>query len=146
MVGLWRPEAVDAGDARHNDHVVSLKERAGGGVAHLVDLFVNQCILFDIGVRGGDVGLGLIVIVVTHEEFDRIVREEFLEFAVELGSQCLVVRDDECGFLHLLDHIGHGEGFSRAGDPQENLMRKPLKDALAKHFDGLRLVALRFKV
>jgi len=37
-----------------------------------------------------DVGFGLIVVVVTHEEFDRIVREEFLEFAVELAANVLL--------------------------------------------------------
>jgi len=115
VVSLWRPKAIDAGDAGNDDDIVSLKERPGGGVAHLIDLFIDLRVLLDIRIGGGDIGFGLIVIVITDEEFDRILRKEVFEFAVKLGGQGLVVRDDQRGLLDPLDHIGHGEGLSGAG-------------------------------
>src|SRR5438445_13728177 len=38
----------------------SLEERAGRGVAHLVDLLVPRGVLLDVGVAPGDVRLGLV--------------------------------------------------------------------------------------
>ena len=90
MVGLGRAQAVDAGDRGHDDHVVAVEERAGGGVAHPVDGFVDGGVFFDIEVRLGHVGLGLVIIVVADEILHGVIREKFLELAVELGRQGLV--------------------------------------------------------
>ena len=49
-------------------------------MAHLVDGVVDGGILFYIGIRLRDIGLGLIVIVITDEILYRIVGKEFLEF------------------------------------------------------------------
>jgi hypothetical protein len=59
-------------------------------VAHPVDRLVGARLLLDVGVGAGDVGLGLVIIVVADEIFDRVVREEALELAVELGGEDLV--------------------------------------------------------
>jgi len=133
-IALAGADAVDAGDAGDDDDVAPFQERARGRVAHLVDLVVDGGILFDVGVRGGDVGLGLVVVVITDEILHGVVGEEGPEFVVELGGQRLVVGDDEGGALHALDDIGHGEGLPRTGDPQEDLVRRtiliPLHEAL----------------
>ena len=57
-----------------------------------VDLVVDERVLLDVGVRLGDVGLGLVVVVVGDEVLDRVLREERLELAVQLGGQRLVGR------------------------------------------------------
>ena len=51
--------------------------------------------LLDVGVGARHVGLGLVVVVVGDEVLDRVVGEEALELAVELGGQRLVGREDQ---------------------------------------------------
>ena len=55
-----------------------------------------------IGVGRGDVGLGLVVVVVADEVLHRVLREELLELAVELGRQGLVGGDDQGRAVQLL--------------------------------------------
>ena len=81
-IGLDRADAVDAGNRGHDDHIVALQQRPRGRVAHAVDGLVDLRFLLDIGVRAGDIGFGLVVIIIADKIFDGIVREETLEFAV----------------------------------------------------------------
>ena len=123
-----------------------VEERAGGGMAHPVDGLVDGGVFFDVEVGLGDVGLGLIIIVIADEILHRVVREELLELAVELGRQGLVGGQDQGGQIQLLDDVGHGEGLAGAGDPQEHLVGMPRLDAPQQLLDGLGLVALGLKI
>ena len=105
-------QAVDAADRGHDDHVPALRQPAGGAVAHAVDLVVDGAVLLDEGVRGGNVGFGLVVVVVGHEVAHGVVREELLELARQLGRQRLVVGDHQRGPVGLGDDVGHGEGLA----------------------------------
>ena len=105
-----------------DDDVVALQQRPRRRVAHAVDLLVDRAVLLDVGVGARDVGLGLVVVVVGDEVLDRVVREEALELAVELGGQGLVGRQDQRRALRRLDHLGHGEGLARAGDAEQHLV------------------------
>jgi len=119
---LGRAEAVDAGDARDDDHVAPADERACGRYPEALDLLVARRVLLDVGVARGNVGLGLVEVVVADEVLDRILREEALELRVELGRQCLVVADDEHRPLAPRDDVRHGEGLARTGNPDERLV------------------------
>ena len=110
-------------------------------VAHAVDLLVPRGVLLDVGVGAGDVGFGLVVVVVADEILDRVVREEALELAVELGGQGLVVGEDQGRPLGRLDDLGHGEGLAGAGDAQQHLVPLALLDARHQLGDGGGLVA-----
>ncbi len=121
-VGLDRADAVDARDRRDDDDVVTLEQRARRRVAHAVDLLVDRGFLLDVGVRPWDVRLWLVVVVVGDEILDRVVREERLELAVELGRQRLVGRQDQRRALRRLDHLGRGVGLARAGDAEQHLV------------------------
>ena len=101
VVGFGRAEAVDAGDGGDDDGVAAFEEAAGGGEAELVELFVDGGFFFDEEVAGGDVGFGLVVVVVGDEVLDGVVGEEVFELVVELGGEGLVVREDEGGALEL---------------------------------------------
>ncbi len=140
VVGLRRAQAVDARDTRHDEDVLTLEERIRRGEAQLVDLLVDGGVLLDVRVRGRDVGLGLVVVVVAHKEMDRVPGKEGLELAVELGSERLVVGHDEGGLLDVLHHVGHGEGLAGARDPEEDLLVGALPEVLDELFYGLRLV------
>jgi hypothetical protein len=91
-------------------------------VAHPVDRLVDRAFLLDIGVRPGHIGLGLVIVVIADEIFDRVVGEEVLELPVKLRGQDLVGRQDQRGALQLLDHLRHGEGLARAGDAKQHLI------------------------
>ena len=56
----------------------ALEQGPGRRVAHAVDLLVDERVLLDVGVRGRDVGLWLVVVVVADEVLDRVVWEELL--------------------------------------------------------------------
>ncbi|CTQ76901.1 hypothetical protein LAX5112_04743 [Roseibium alexandrii] len=142
-VGLDRADTVDAGDGGDDDDVVTLQQRAGGRVAHPVDLLVDRAFLLDIGVGTRDVGLRLVIVVVGDEILDRIVREETLELAIKLGRQRLVRRQDQRRALGALDDLRHGVGLARAGDPEQHLGLLAGRDATHKFGNRGRLVALR---
>jgi hypothetical protein len=110
-------------------------------VAHLVNVVIDQGVLLDIRVGRGDIGLGLIIVIITDEKFDGVLRKEFLEFSVELGSQGLVMRNNHGGLLDFLNHIGHGEGLSRTGHSQKNLVWYPFENPFSQCLDRLWLVA-----
>ena len=142
VVGFGRAEAVDAGDGGDDDGVAALEEGARGGEAELVELFVDGGFFFDEEVAGGDVGFGLVVVVVGDEVLDGVVGEEGFELVVELGGEGLVVREDEGGALGLLDDLGHGEGLAGAGDAEEDLIFFAGGEAGDELGDGAGLVAL----
>ncbi len=115
-------------------------------MAHPVDLLVDGGFLLDIGVGARDVGLRLVVVVVGDEILDRVVREEGLELAIELGGQRLVGGEDERRALGRLDDVGHGEGLAGAGDAEQDLVVLVGAHAGDELGDGGRLVAARLVV
>ena len=70
-----------------------------------------------------------------------VIREEFLELAVKLRRQRLVVSDDQRRFIQLCNDIRHREGFSGAGDAQESLALVAFLKAFNQIGDSLGLVA-----
>ena len=142
VVGFGRAEAVDAGDGADDDGVAAFEEGAGGGEAELVELLVDGGFFLDVEVAGGDVGFGLVVVVVGDEVFDGVAGEELFELVVELGGEGLVVGEDEGGAVGLLDDLGHGEGLAGAGDAEEDLVLFAGGEAVDELVDGAGLVAL----
>src|SRR5262249_28269167 len=84
-----------------------------------------------------------VVVVVADEVLDRVVREELLELAVELGSERLVVRDDQRRAVVLLDHVGDREGLPGAGRAEQELMLVTALEPRPDLGDRLRLIAPR---
>ena len=64
-------------------------------VAQTLDLVVDGGVLFNIGVRLGDIRLRLVIVVVGNEVFHGVFREKLPEFRAQLRSQRLVVREDQ---------------------------------------------------
>lgn len=58
------------------------------------------------------------VVIVGHKVFYRVFREKFLELAVELAGQGLVVRYYQSGFVQGGYDVGHGEGLAGTSDAQ----------------------------
>ena len=139
---------ADAVDRRHrrDDHAIgTLQDRLGRRQPHLLDVLVDRRILLDVQVARRDVGLGLVVVVVRDEIFDRVVREEFAKLRIQLRRQRLVRREHQCGTPGARDDVGHRVGLARSGDAQQRLVREAVAETLDQLDDRLRLVAGRLE-
>ncbi len=145
LVILRRTQAIDARHARHDDHVPPADQGTRRRQPHPVDLFVDRGILLDVDVPLRDVRLGLVIVVVADEVAHRVVRKEFLEFAIELGRERLVVRQHQRRTLHLLNDVRHRKGLARARDTHQHLLAPPTAQALDQLLDRLGLIPGGFK-
>ena len=109
--------------------------------AQLVELVVDGGFLFDVDVAGGNVGFGLVVVVIDTKYSTALCGKKRLELVVELRRQGLVVGQNQRGTVDLLDHLGHGEGLARTGDAQQDLVLVAVKDTAGERLDGFLLVA-----
>ncbi len=134
-------EAVDGRHGGDDQRVATLDQRLGRRQPHLFDVLVDAGVLLDVRVARRHVRFRLVVVVVADEIFHRVVREEFLELAVELRGERLVRRQHEGGFLDRLDDVGDGERLARAGDAEQGLRRQAGVEALDQAPDRLGLVA-----
>ena len=142
----WISRAINTTHTRHhNDIAPSTQQTRNGFQTQLFNFIVDVQILFDVGPRSGDVGLRLVIIVITHKIFHRIVRKKLLEFPVKLRNQRFIVTQYQRGPLGLGDHIRHRKGLSRPRNPQQSLRLNPRIHALHQLFDGVGLVARRLK-
>ena len=134
-------KAIDARNGRDDDDVPPLEQRRRRAVAQALDLVVDGGVLFDIGVRVGDIGLRLVVIVVGNEIFHGVFREKLPELRAKLSRERLVVRQHERRAVQVRNDRGHRERLARAGHAEQHLLVQPEADALRQLADGLRLIA-----
>ena len=146
LVFLGVAHAVDATDRRHHDGVAPGQQTRRGRVPQAVDLVVDRRVLLDVRVAGGDVCLGLVVVVVADEVLDPILREELAHLLRQLRGQRLVGRKDQRRPLHLLDGPRDRGALSGPGDAEQRLEPVTTLDALGQFGDGLRLVAGGLKI
>ena len=140
---LGRAEAVNAGHRGDDDRVAPREQRVRGAVAQPLDLVVDRGVLLDEGVRLGDVGLGLVVVVVGDEVLDGVVWEQLAELCRELGGERLVRLENQSGTLQLLDQPCRGRTLARAGRAHEDDVLFAVSDARSQLPDRLGLVARR---
>ena len=79
-------QPVNRRHRRHDDDVVALHQARGRAQTQPVDVLVDRRILFDVRIGGRDVRFRLIVVVVRDEVLDCVVREEALQFPIELSG------------------------------------------------------------
>ncbi len=126
---LWTPEPVDAGDGRDDNHIVSLEKVGGRRQAQPVDLVIDGGVLLDVEIPRGDVGLGLVVVVIGDEVLHRVLGKELRELPIELRGERLVVRHHERRHLGVGYQVRHGKGFARTGNALEGLETAALVEA-----------------
>jgi len=71
------------------------------------------------------------------------VREERLEFTIQLRGQRLVRRHDQRRLLHVLDDVGDGVGLARTGHAQQRLLGDARFEIIGQLRDRVGLVARR---
>ena len=129
VIALRRAKTVDARNARDDDAVAPLEERARRRVAQFINLVVDRRILFDISVRRRNIRLRLVVIVVADKVADIVLREERLELTRQLRRQRLIVRDDKRRLLYAFDRLGDRVRLARARSAEEHLRLLSVLDA-----------------
>ena len=96
----YQPEAyiaqtVDARHGRDDDHVPALGQRTRRAVAQTLDLVVDGGILFDVGIRLGNICLRLVIVIVGNEVFHGVFRKKLAELRAQLRGERFVVRQHE---------------------------------------------------
>jgi len=89
----------------------------------------------------GQISFRLVKVVIADKIGHRVFGEKLFKLAIKLGRQGFVVGKDQRRSLQFLNHMGHREGFTRAGYPQKGLPRNPVLHASGQLGDSLRLVA-----
>ena len=140
---LGGAQAVDAGHRGHDDGIAAGEQGVRGTVAQALHLVVDGGVLLDERVGLGDVGLGLVVVVVGDEVLDGVVRQQLPELGGQLGGQGLVGLEDERGALQLLDEPRGGRGLASAGRAHEDHVLLAVADPGGEFLDRLGLVPRR---
>ena len=107
----------------------------------LIYFSVYAGVLFDIHILAGDVGLGLIIIVIGDKIFHGVFGEEFPEFTAKLCRQRLVMSKNEGRTVKIRYDICHSKGFTRACYAEQRLALHTRFHACRQHFYCLGLVA-----
>jgi hypothetical protein len=140
VIVLGLADAVDGTDRGDDDHVAPLQQTFGARQAHLFDVLVDGAVFLDVEVALGNIGLGLVIIVIADKVFDGILRKELAKFAVKLCRQSFIGRKDDGRAPQAGDHVGHGEGFARPRHPQQGLKYLAFAHTFDQPLDRLRLV------
>ena len=135
--------SVDTRDGGDHDGVASGQKSGGGRMAEPIDVVVDRRVLLDVRVTRRDVGLGLVIVVVTHEVFDAIVGEELPHLLGQLCSETLVGGEDQRRSLGALDRPRDRGALARARDAEQGLVAESLFDSVGEFADRRRLITGR---
>ena len=142
-IGRRVPEAVNRAYRRDDHYVVALHQARGSAEPQRLDVFVDRGVLLDVDVGRGNVGFGLVVVVIRDEVLHRIARQKLLELAVELRRERLVVREHQRRAAVRGDHVRQRHRLPRARDAEQGLIAPALFDTPGQLLDGAGLVAGR---
>ena len=101
-------------------------------MAELVYLVIYSGILFDIGIRGRNIGFRLIVVIVRDEIFYRVFREKLSELGTELRRESLVVGENKSRTVEIGDYIRHCKGFAGSRYAEQGLFGKAPVDSVGQ--------------
>ena len=129
IVGI--AHAIDATHRCHHNHISAAGEqRSDRAEAQAVDFLVDLQVFFYVFVGGGNVGFGLIIVVVRHKIVHRVFGEKGFEFTIELGGKRFVVRQNERRFFRTLNNVRHSERLAGARHPEQRLVGHPCHHAV----------------
>ena len=73
--------------------------------------------------------------------FHCVIRKELFEFPIQLRSQRLIMCNNQCRLVHLLNNIRHGKCLTRSSNAKQRLTLVSFFEAFDQLFNCLRLVA-----
>ena len=139
-------KSVDTGNARHNNDISALRQSRRSRVTQLINLIVDVRILFNVRIRRRHISLRLVIIVIGHKIFYRILREKFFKLTIKLGRKCLIMCNNQRRLIQCGNNIRHRKGLTGTGNSQKCLELVPLPKTIDQCFDCLRLVSGRLKI
>ena len=113
---------------------------------HFIDFIVDGGVFFNIGIGLGQVGLGLVIIVIADKIPHRVIREKRFKLIVKLSRKGFIMSEHQSRFLHLFYDVGNGISFSGTRYSEQSLGAWAGSQALDQFFDGLGLVSRRLIV
>ena len=140
VVALGLSNAVDGRYRRDDQHIAPLQDAFGARQTHLLNMLVDSRVFLNEQITLWNVSLGLVIVVVTDKVFDRIVRKELPELAVQLRRQRLVRCKNNSRPPKPGNDVGHGECFSGSGHAQQGLEHFTVTDSFHQFVDGGRLI------
>ena len=111
-------DTVNTRDRTNNHRVAPFKQALGRRQPHLFNMLINRRVFFDKEITRRHVGLGLVVVVVRHKILNRIFWKKFPHLSIKLRRKRFVGSQNKRRSTQTRDHIGHGEGFTRARHSQ----------------------------
>src|SRR6056297_83521 len=140
-------DTVQARNGGYHKYIPSSRQEGRSRAqTQFFNILVYGEVFFNVKSAGGNIGFGLIIIVVGHKVFYRVVWEKLLEFRIQLRCQGFVVGQDQGRLLNRFHYIGHGKRFARPGYSEQCLVLGFGFNALYQLSYGFGLVARRFKV
>ncbi len=127
---------------RNHYHVTPPRQqRTDGFEPQTVYFVVYGEVFFYIGVACREVCFGLVIVVIRHIILHGIVGEEAPHLLIQLGSEGLVVAENQCRAVRIGYNIGDGEGLSRPGNAEQNLRLVAFLKSFGELPYRLRLIA-----
>ena len=105
---------IQTGNGRDDNDIAPARQQGRSGAqAQLLNFIVDGQILLNIGIGNRQIGFRLIIIVIRHKIFHRVVWEKLTKFTVQLSSKGLVVTQHQYRAVELRNDVGHRKGLSR---------------------------------
>ena len=139
------PESVDRGHGGDDNHIPPFHEGGRRAEPQSIYVFIDGCIFLYESIRRGNIGLGLIIVVVGDEILDSIAGKELPQFSIQLSGERLVVAHDERRAIDLGNHRGQRHRLSAARHAQQCLPFVAAAHALGQLTNRGGLVAHRLE-
>lgn len=91
-------------------------------MTQLVNLVVYGKVLFNIGIGAGNIGLGLIIIIIAYKKLHAVIGKKLAHFVAKLRRERFIMRKYQRGPADVFDDIRHGKGLAAARYAQQHLM------------------------
>ena len=144
--GLGWIESVDARYRGHDHTIWTRHERCNSGKALLFNTLVDAEFFVNVQVSLGEVGLGLIIVVMRDEIFHGVVWKIPHHLLMQLPSKGLVMTHDEGGYVQVLNDVRHGESLATSRYAEQHAALLPIIQLRNQFFNCFWLVATRFKL
>ncbi len=87
-----------------------------------INFIIDGGILLDISIGLGDIGLWLVIVIITDKIMDSIIWKKLAKLTAQLGCQRLVVGNHQGRLLHPGNHLGQGKCLACTGGSQQSLL------------------------
>src|SRR5688572_16996016 len=110
-----------------------------------LNFLVDIGFFLNIRISSWYVRLRLVIVVITNEVLNCIVRKGLAKLIAKLSRQRLIVRQDQSRLLGFLDDMGHRHSLTRASDAKQSLVLQVFLNTARQRLYRSRLVACGLK-